>query len=290
VIERSEILARIQKLPAFSTTVVRLSALVNDPEADAGEFEAVVQPDVALTANLLRMANSAYFGLSRRIATAREAITLLGVRRVFDLAAMVAVDAVVPDILPGYGIDAGVFWSHSVAVAVVAERVAKERKLATPAMTFTAGLLHDIGKLVISNFLADRLEDLRSELASGASSLVDCERKLLGADHAQIGAELAAVWNLPEDVVKAVAFHHLPGVANGEHGNVLVDLVHAADCLSHAMGFGADVGEMQRQIDNPAMTRLGLRQSDLDHVASRALPEIEGLSQFGRWQPKRGTT
>jgi putative nucleotidyltransferase with HDIG domain len=290
MIERSEILARIQKLPAFSTTVVRLSALVNDPEADAGEFEAVVLPDVALTANLLRMANSAYFGLSRRIATAREAITLLGVRRVFDLGAMAAVDAVVPDILPGYGIDAGVFWSHSVAVAVVAERLAKERKLATPAMTFTAGLLHDIGKLVISNFLADRLDDLRSELASGAPSLVDCERKLLGADHAQIGAELAAVWNLPEEVVKAVAFHHLPGVANGEHGNVLVDLVHAADCLSHSMGFGADVGETRRQIDSPALTRLGLRQTDLDHVASRALPEIEGLSQFGRWKRKGGTT
>jgi putative nucleotidyltransferase with HDIG domain len=196
----------------------------------------------------------------------------------------------VPDILPGYGIDAGVFWSHSVAVAVVAERLAKERKLATPAMTFTAGLLHDIGKLVISNFLADRLDDLRSELASGASSLVDCERKLLGADHAQIGAELAAVWNLPEEVVKAVAFHHLPGVANGEHGNVLVDLVHAADCLSHSMGFGADVAETRRQIDNPVLTRLGLRQSDLDHVASRALPEIEGLSQFGRWKRKGGTT
>jgi putative nucleotidyltransferase with HDIG domain len=290
VIERSEILARIKKLPAFSTTVVRLSALVNDPETDAGEFEAVVQPDVALTANLLRMANSAYFGLSRKIATAREAITLLGVRRVFELSAMAAVDAVVPEILPGYGIDAGVFWSHSVAVAVVAERLAKERKLATPALTFTAGLLHDIGKLVISTFLAECLEALRSELAAGAPSLIDCERKLLGADHAQIGAELASIWNLPEEVIKAVAFHHLPGVANGEHGEVLVDLVHAADCLSHSMGFGADVGEMQRDVDNPAIARLGLRQSDLDRVASRALPEIEGLSQFGRCQRKGRTT
>lgn len=288
MIERSEILTRIQKLPAFSTTVVRLSALVNDPDADAGEFEAVVQPDLALTANLLRMANSAYFGLSRRIATAREAITLLGLRRVFELGAMAAVDAVVPETLPGYGIDAGVFWSHSVAVAVVAERLAKERKLATPALTFTAGLLHDIGKLVISNFLADRLEALRSQLAAGAPSLVDCERQFLGADHAQIGAELAAVWNLPEEVVKVVAFHHLPGLASGDHGNMLVDLVHAADCLSHAMGFGADVGEMQRKVDDAAIARLGLRHADLEHVASRALPEIEGLAQFGRWQKKGG--
>jgi len=288
VIERIEILAGIKKLPAFSTTVVRLSELVNDPESGPGEFEAVVQPDMALTANLLRMANSAYFGLSRRIGSAREAITLLGVRRVFQLGAMAAVDGVIPETLPGYGIDASVFWGHSVAVAVLAERLSKERKLATPALTFTAGLLHDVGKLVISSFLAEHIEALRSELASGQMSLLACEQKLLGADHAQIGAELGLVWNLPEEVVKVIASHHTPDVANGGRGDVVVDLVHAADCLSHSMGFGADVGGMQRQVDDAAIARLGLRHIDLEHVASRALPEIEGLTQFGRSQ-KKGT-
>jgi putative nucleotidyltransferase with HDIG domain len=286
VIDRIEILAGIKKLPAFSTTVVRLSELVNDAEAGPGEFEAVVQPDMALTANLLRMANSAYFGLSRRIGSAREAITLLGVRRIFELGAMAAVDAIVPETLPGYGIDAGVFWTHSVAVAVIAERLSKERKLATPMLTFTAGLLHDVGKLVISSFLAERIEALRTELASGDMSLIACEQKLLGADHAQIGADLGVAWNLPEEVVKVIASHHAPNVVNEGRGDVLVDLVHAADCLSHAMGFGADVGGMHRQVDDVAIARLGLRHIDLEHVASRALPEIEGLSQFGRSQKK----
>lgn len=286
MIERIEILVGIKKLPAFSPTVVRLSSLVNDPESGPGEFEAVVEPDMALTANLLRMANSAYFGLSRRIGSVREAITLLGVRRVFELGAMAAVDAVVPDTLPGYGIDASVFWSHSVAVAVIAERLSKERKLATPTLTFTAGLLHDVGKLVISSFLAEHIEALRSELASGGMSLVACEQKLLGADHAQIGAELGVAWNLPEEVVRVIASHHAMNTANYGLGEVLVDLVHAADCLSHSMGFGADVGEMHRHVDEATIARLGLRHIDLEHVASRALPEIEGLSQFGRSQRK----
>jgi putative nucleotidyltransferase with HDIG domain len=285
--ERIEILAGIEKLPAFSTTVVNLSSLVNDPEAGPGEFEAVVQPDMALTANLLRMANSAYFGLSRRIGNVREAITLLGVRRIFELGAMAAVDAVVPETLPGYGIDASVFWCHSVAVAVIAERLSKERKLATPALTFTAGLLHDIGKLVISSFLADRVEALRSELALGGMSLIACEQKLLGADHAQIGADLGMVWNLPDEVVKVIASHHAPELVNEGRGDVLVDLVHAADCLSHSMGFGADVGGTSRLVDEAAIARLGLRHIDLEHVASRARPEIEGLSQFGHWQKKK---
>ena len=288
MIERIEILAGIKKLPTFSPTVVRLSELVNDAEAGPGEFEAVVQPDMALTTNLLRMANSAYFGLSRRIGSAREAITLLGVRRVFELGAMAAVDAVVPETLPGYGIDASVFWTHSVAVAIIAERLSKERKLATPTLTFTAGLLHDVGKLVISSFLAERIEALRRELAAGDRSLIACEQELLGADHAQIGAELGLVWNLPQEVVQVIAYHHAPDEVDEDRGDVMVDLVHAADCLSHSMGFGADVGGMQRQVDNAAIARLGLRHIDLEHVASRALPEIEGLSQFGR-APKKGT-
>jgi putative nucleotidyltransferase with HDIG domain len=290
MISRSEILASIKKLPTFSPTVIRLAELLKDDEAGPLEYEAVVQVDVALTANLLRMANSAYFGFSRKIGSVREAITLLGTRRLFELSAMAAVEAVVPAKLPGYGIDASAYWSHSVATAVLSERLAKERKLAIPTLTFTAGLLHDIGKLVISSFLALHSEELRLELFGESASLLQCERDLLGGDHAQIGAELAAVWNLPEDVVKVIAFHHDPGNDKEIGGGVIVDLVHTADCMSHSLGFGADVGELHRQLSEMAVRRLGLRHIDLEKVASRALPEIEGLAYFGRNQANGGRT
>jgi putative nucleotidyltransferase with HDIG domain len=286
MIERAEILATIRSLPSFSQTVVQLGQLLRDDEAGPGEYEAVVQLDVALTANLLRMANSAYFGFSRKISSVREAITLLGARRLFELSAMAAVEAVVPPTLPGYGIDSGVYWCHSVAVAVLAERLAKERKLSVPALTFTSGLLHDIGKLVISSFLATRVDDLRGSLQKNNQSLLECEREILGADHAQIGAELAQTWNLPEDVVRVIAYHHEPGRVDKDKGDVVVDLVHSADCLSHSLGFGADVGQLQRQVDESSIARLGLRHVDLERVAGRALPEIEGLAQFGRPKAK----
>jgi putative nucleotidyltransferase with HDIG domain len=286
MIERAEVLAGIRSLPSFSQTVVQLAQLLRDEEAGPSEYEAVVQLDMALTANLLRMANSAYFGFSRRISSVREAITLLGGRRLFELAAMAAVDSVVPATLPGYGIDANVYWCHSVAVAVLAERFAKERKLAVPALTFTSGLLHDIGKLVVSSFLASRLEALHNSLLKENRSLLECERELLGADHAEIGAELARTWNLPDEVVRVIAYHHEPSLADSGKGDVVVDLVHSADCLSHALGFGADVGQLQRQVDEQAIARLGLRHTDLEHVASRALPEIEGLAQFGHVKGK----
>jgi putative nucleotidyltransferase with HDIG domain len=288
MIERSEILASIRSLPTFSQTVVQLAQLLRDEEAGPNEYEAIVQLDLALTANLLRMANSAYFGFARKISNVREAITLLGARRLFELAAMAAVEAVVPPRLPGYGIDSSVYWCHSVAVAVLAERFAKERRLAVPALTFTSGLLHDIGKLVISSFLASRLDDLRAELGKENRSLLECERELLGGDHAEIGAELAQSWNLPDDVVRVIGWHHEPSRWENGKGDVVVDLVHSADCLSHSLGFGADIGQLQRQVDEQAIARLALRHVDLEHVASRALPEIEGLAQFGHVKGKGG--
>jgi putative nucleotidyltransferase with HDIG domain len=284
MIERSEILASIRTLPTFSQTVVELAQLLRDEEAEPSQYEAVVQLDPALTANLLRMANSAYFGFSRKINSVREAITLVGRRRLFELAAMAAVEAVVPATLPGYGIDSSTYWCHSVAVAVLAERFAKERGLAVPTLTFTAGLLHDIGKLVISSFLAVQVDDLRARLAQARRSLQECERELLGADHAQIGAELARAWSLPEEVARVIARHHEP--EQGSTPDVLVDLVHCADCLSHSLGFGADVGELRRHASPATVSRLGLRLVDLEHVASRALPEIEGLAQVGRFKGK----
>jgi putative nucleotidyltransferase with HDIG domain len=288
MIDRATILASIKTLPTFSPTVVRLAELIRHDDTEIGEYEAVVQVDVALTANLLRLANSAYFGFARKIGSVREAITLLGPRRLFQLGAMAAVEAVVPPTLPGYGIDSRVYWLHSVAVAVLSERVAKERKLAAPALTFTAGLLHDIGKLVISSFLAGHAEDLRKSIAAGHASLLQCERDLLGGDHASIGADVAATWNLPEEVARVIAYHHEPSARPDGQGDVMVDLVHAADCLSHTLGFGADVGELARQVDEKAVTRLGLRPQDLEHAASRALPEIEGLATFIRRDAKAG--
>lgn len=286
MIDSAEVVAAIERLPTFSQTVVRLAQLLRDEEAGPGEYEAVVQLDPALTANILRIANSAFFALSRRISSVHDAVTLLGTRRLFEVASMAAVQAVVPPKLPGYAIDSANYWSHSLAVAVLAERLAKERRLAVPALTFTSGLLHDIGKLVISAFLASRLDQLRALLDADQRPLDACEREILGADHAEIGAELAQHWHLPEQVVWAIAHHHQPSLLPDGSPNPTLDLVHAADCLAHTLGFGADVAGLQRTVDAQAMTRLGLRQVDLEHVASRALPEIEGLAQLGRGSGK----
>lgn len=289
MIEPSEIIAGIKQLPALSTTIVRLTALMSRPDAEPAQFEAIIQHDVGITTNLLRLANSAHYGFSRKIANVREAITLLGMRRLLEIGSVLAMEHVVPATLPGYGLDATSYWRHSVSVAILADRLAKILKLMTPSYLFTAGLLHDIGKLVISSHLTKRMVDVQAALTCGGKSFTECERDLLGSDHAEIGGELGKAWNLPDEIVEVIKRHHKPNESNQGKGNMVVDLVHAADCLSHSLGLGSDIGELKRHVEDAAIVRLNIHSTDLETTASLALLEIEELSQCIR-KPAQGAT
>jgi putative nucleotidyltransferase with HDIG domain len=277
VIAASVVLAGVKELPTLSAAAVRLAALARDPRSSAADFEGVIRPDPALTANLLRVANSAYFGLRSRAGSVRQAITLLGLKRVSEVAAAAALAPVIPARLPGYELAAPGFWLHSVAVAVLSERLAQELRLRPPDLTFTAGLLHDMGKLAIGAFVG-RASGAILERARGGRAFVDAERAVLGVDHAEVGAAVARAWSLPPVLADAARWHHAPGETPPEADRLLVDLVHAADALAHALGLGADAGELARSVDPGAQARLRLRPRRLEHVAGDCLDEIRELA------------
>jgi putative nucleotidyltransferase with HDIG domain len=279
VISTEQVLSRVKKLPTLSTTMTRLWALTRDDNASAADFEKVIRPDPALTANLLRVANSAYFGLRCRAESVRHAVTLLGIRRVCELATSVAFAPVIPSRLPGYEVDASAFWTHSVAVAVFTEKLSQELRLGSPDMLFTAGLLHDIGKLVVGSFVDQERVEIKRRVLAGMS-FIDAEREVLGIDHGELGATVAQAWSLPPAAVWAARWHHRPGEVPPEADRTMVGLVHAADALAHAMGFGADAGELARHVDAEVEGRLGVNPRRLEAVASRTLESIREMGSL----------
>lgn len=279
MISIDQVLQRVRKLPTLSSTMARLWALAKDERASAADFERVIRPDPALTANLLRVANSAYFGLRCRAESVRQAVTLLGLKRVCELASSVAFAPVVPDRLPGYDVDATAFWTHSVAVAVLAERLAAEVRAGPPDMLFTAGLLHDIGKLVVGSLLAEHEGAILEKVRQG-QTFVDAERAVLGVDHAELGATVAQAWCLPPAATWAARWHHRPQEVPPEADRTLVGLVHAADALSHAMGLGADKGELARGVDGAVEAELGMKPRRLEAVAGRSLEGIQEIASL----------
>jgi len=279
VITTEQVLARVKKLHTLPTSMARLWGLAQDDQSSAADFERIIRPDPALTANLLRVANSAYFGLRCKADSVRQAVTLLGLKRVCEVATSVAFAPVIPARLPGYEVDASAFWLHSVAVAVFSEKLALELRVGSPDMLFTAGLLHDLGKLVVGAFVADEKGEIL-RLARSGMPFVDAERAVLGTDHCELGATVAQAWALPDAVRWTARWHHRPNEVPPEADARMVGLVHSADALAHAMGFGTDTGELARSIDIPVESRLGVTVRGLEHVAGNTLDAIREMGSL----------
>lgn len=271
-----QLLSRLRNLPTLPAAVTQLSRLLADENSSAADFEAVIKPDPALTANLLRLGNSAYFGRRTEISSVRQAVTALGLRRVFELAAGAGFARAVPAYLPGYRLPAADFWRHSAAVAVLAERLARRIGLTKLDFVFTAGLLHDIGKLVIGSFLEEGFAEIRPLLDGNSHTFLDAERTILQTDHTVIGELLGRHWQLPETIVQTVRWHHEPECSDAPVRQ-LNDLVHMANALAHSLGYGCDTGELSRREDPQAGRRLGLQVRVLEAVAAESAGAIEEI-------------
>ncbi len=279
---KDQILSQVERIPPIPGAVAHLSTLIHSKNAGAGDFEKVIKLDPAMTANILHIANSSYFGCPKEVTSVRQAVVVIGARRVFEAALATSMLGVLPDKIAGYDISSDSFWVHSIAVAMVSERLAKELKLNVSDLVFTGGLLHDIGKLAIGTFLSKQQQAVKDNLDKGDEAFVSLERKLLGIDHSEIGIDIAKQWNFPDPIVWAVGWHHRPNETPEGADQNLIDLVHIADSLAHSLGFGADVGELSRKVEPETISRLGLKVGRLEYVASEILDQINEIGHIFR--------
>lgn len=275
----SKIVDRVRTMPALPAPITRLFVMLGDPRSSAADAEAVIRPDAALTANILRLVNSAFFGLSRSVTSVRQAVALLGLRRVLESATSVSMLKFVPSTLPGYGIDARAYWDHCAATAVISEELIAELGLPTQELAFTAGLLHDVGKLAIASYLLGDAKWKTARFDAYAPSFLEAEELALGTTHAAVGAMLALRWQLPETLVWVTRWHHQPESAGDAAPAVLLDVVHLADALAHSLGYGADQGELSRTASAQAAARLGVRVRRLESVAAASMAKIKAMSE-----------
>ena len=279
-----EVLRTAVGLPTLSSVVAELARLRDDDATTAQDFERVVAPDPALTANLLRLANSPFFGARRQIESVKQAIALLGFDRVFEVAVSASFSSVLPEKIPGFDISAGDFFIHSFAVGVTGERLAKRCNLPSTDLVFTAGLLHDIGKLAIGALLWKHASSLEAALKEDGVPFIESEHHLIGTNHTEVGALIVEMWDLPASIGTAARWHHHPDDVDVASEQTLVDVIHIADGLSHMLGFGADVGELKRELNAHAMTRLNVKVMELESVALEVTEQISEMSTLFKGQ------
>ncbi len=270
-------------LPPPPELVVELSAIMRSDAATAADFEALLSRDASITEALLRLANTYYFQTRREIRSVRQAIAFLGTDRVFELALGAWLIVTLPYRVSGYDISAKSLWLHGVATGILAERLARVLNLEVPDVTFAAGLMHDIGKLAVGDLIASLSDTLRREVYSGGTSFFAAEKRRLGTDHAEVGGLLCDEWRLPNLLSWVVRWHHTPNEALNESKRdadiTLLDLIHLANGLAHSLGFGADMGDLSRTVQNESMERLLLDKGTIDRVVGETL--INAIWEIG---------
>ncbi len=271
---REEILESVNRMPQLPASSAQLIPLLQNSEADPEEICQAISLDPGLTAHVLRVANSAALGASDSIVTVRQALMRLGTGRVLGAVLSTVVGPVAMQPVTGYGLHAGSLWENCVAVALATEEFSEILGKSAPVEAFTAGLLCDIGKLVLGEFVAQDCGAIR-ELAFGHGLPFDqAEREILGVDHAEVGAALLRTWKLPEAIVEVVRWHHSPESCR-EECRELVDLVHLADyaCLMGGIGGGDDGTSYMPSAD--VADRLGASVFDIEHGMCNTLCKLE---------------
>lgn len=226
----NRILSSINRLRPLPTNVTRILRALDDPTVPANTIADLLLLDQSLTAYTLRVANSAFMGYGIECSSISEAVVRLGFKRVRELILSTAASGPLARRLNGYRLGDGALWSHSVVTASVAHWFGRRLSYPEPEEAYVAGLLHDIGKLVLDQYVQADYNHIVSAVSHQKIPLWYIEEQLFGIDHGTVGGLIASQWKFPSNLVDAIRFHHAPSFARTER--TLASLVNLANALS----------------------------------------------------------
>ncbi|HYC33210.1 MAG TPA: HDOD domain-containing protein [Gemmatimonadales bacterium] len=256
----ADVVRRAGSLATIPTVYLRLVNASGDPRRSMTEVGRIIEEDAAISARLLRLANSALFRRGEHVEDVPRALRSVGIAAALDLALATSVISAFAVRLPSV-ITPREFWLHAVACGVAARAVATRAGLSGE-RHFTAGVLHDVGRLLLLLVEPETMKRAMAEAARERVPLRDAETAVLGFDHAALGAELLRTWGLPETLVVAAGGHHAPGSATA-HADIAA-AIHIADALVHALALGASGEMMIPRVEPEAWSLLGLTSPDLE--------------------------
>jgi putative nucleotidyltransferase with HDIG domain len=265
----------VQDLPSLPAVVMELLSNIEQENIDISVLAKKVSYDQALTAKTLRLANSASFGLQVKVATIQQAITFLGFQTTRNLITAAAVTGCFPNgRCPGFNDKA--FWRHSIATAACSRSLARRLRF-NQDVAFTAGLLHDIGRLVLVSGHPQAYGEVLAWRAAHDGEWLDAERAVLGVDHVDAGVALAEHWNFSDTMRQAIAWHHAPETAGA---GFLAAIVHVANAVVHALDLAGEEDELAPALSSVAWSAMGLNEEaylDLFRETEQQLEEMSAI-------------
>jgi len=268
-----EIVNIANHIPPFPKVAMQVMKMLEDPKVQAKDMAEVIQYDSAITANILKTCNAAYFGLTRKVSALDDALVLMGQDALKDiLIASSSARFYKGGAGEGYQLEQGELWKHSVAVAIMSRLISRHFKGVESGAAFTAGLLHDIGKRFLSTFVAADFQKIMDRTYVDGLSFMAAEREILGMDHAELGSMILRKWDFAEDMIQAVKLHHDPQALDKEP---LTALVAMANTLVISLGIGVGADGLSGAMQGEGLKRFGITGLDLDRYMSMLVLEME---------------
>jgi putative nucleotidyltransferase with HDIG domain len=255
---------RLRPIPQAALKIIRL---LKDEDFSLSEIASEVRHDQVLCAKVIRACNAAYLGVGEEITSVDRALVLLGGRVVGGLILSSAMSGFYDQHQRGYSLSRGGLYHHAVSTAIVAEQMATMTRAVAPDLAYTAGLLHDIGKVLLDQYVAAVRPLFYREVVAGGSALLDVERSLLGVSHEEAGARLADLWSFPSVLRNVIAHHSRPADAGDDR--VLTYLIYLADLLVSRYDAGHDLDRLDADHVADALQALGLPAGSLPALIGR---------------------
>jgi putative nucleotidyltransferase with HDIG domain len=250
-----ELIKAAEKLPPFPAVIWKVTALLRRM-APVSEIEAVIQYDQAIASKVLALSRSAFYARRHAVNSLRDAIVVLGDEQLTRIVMTACAGRYFQSEISGYDLREGQLWKHSVATAVLAERAAKRLGDKRGLTVYTAGLLHDIGKAVMSFYVKTSIDAVLILMGRKGLSLLEAEQETLGMNHQQLGMMLAKRWRFPPEVSSGIGFHHCPTLADG-HQDVAA-AVYVANKAATALGFGCGLESLVESHEEDILAMIGV--------------------------------
>jgi HD-like signal output (HDOD) protein len=267
---------QIENLPTLPEVANKLLKIINDPTTTAVDVANLISRDLSLTSKVLRLANSAFYGIPRTVTTVQNAVVILGLKVINTMVFSITVVKMFPGDGRNELFSRKKFWAHSLACAVIARQLALRMRKFTlfdPEECFCAGLIHDIGRVVLDQYFHDDFLKALQKALQSKISLLQAEQETFGFSHMDVGDWLTSRWELPQDLRVPIVYHHTPG--RTEYAREITTLVHLADNVTYDIGYGLPGLETRPPLDSALVNQLGFSTEDIDAVKASAQEEIE---------------
>ncbi|HAR63478.1 MAG: HD family phosphohydrolase [Candidatus Margulisiibacteriota bacterium] len=273
------VIDKIVGLPTLPTVIGKITELMQDPKTVANDIGRAIGEDQALTAKVLKLVNSAFYGFPRRISTIAQAVVILGFSALRNIVLTASIVNLFPtDKTQKTSFDRDAFWTHSIATGIAAKVIAKKIGIKDIEKAFIGGLLHDVGKLILDQFIHQDFEKVMTYVNEKDCLFLDAENTILQVTHSEIGGWLGEKWKLPTDLVQIISLHHQPLYAKEE--TKLACVVLLADIIVRALGIGFGGDNKIPIIDESIWNELGISFIMIEKVMNEVYDEIERSGYF----------